>query len=269
VIRRAAALLVGAGRGDRLGAGEPKAFVRLAGRSLLEHAAAAADACPEVVLVVAAVPEQEMDRGVDLVASVTSGAGAVVPGGATRSESVRAGLHVVAAEPAWHVSAVEGGPDHEDMAGAPGEPANPAVEAVVVHDVARPLATPELFSAVLAGLEDADGAILALPLSDTVKRVRDGTVEHTVSRRDLALAQTPQAFRLDALVDAHNRPGAGAEEATDDAALLERAGYRVTTVPGDPSNVKITVRTDLIVAMALLEERRGPTASIPDHLGPA
>lgn len=152
------------------------------------------------------------------------GADQVVRGGATRAASVRAGLA-----------------------------ACPEVDVVVVHDAARPLASPELFRAVVAAVEaGADGAVPGLAITDTVKRVaRDATsvtVTGTVARDDLMTVQTPQAFRRVVLARAH----AGAADATDDAALVEAAGGRVVVVPGETGNVKITDPRDLALAAASL-----------------
>ena len=140
----------------------------------------------------------------------------VVAGGATRSASVRCGLDAL--------------PEDCDI--------------VIVHDAARPLASPELFVAVLEAVAaGADAAIPGVAVTDTIKRVADGQVVGTIDRDDLVAVQTPQAFRLGALRAAH----AGGPEATDDAALVELAGGHVVVVPGDPANLKITTKEDLAV----------------------
>lgn len=138
---------------------------------------------------------------------------AVVGGGATRSESVRAGLVAV--------------------------PASAGV--IVVHDAARPLATPSLFAAVVAALEGADGAVPGVPLPDTVKQVSGDRVVSTLDRATLVAVQTPQAFRAEVLRRAH----AGGAHATDDAALVEAIGGRVVVVPGEAANRKLTTADDL------------------------
>ena len=140
----------------------------------------------------------------------------VVAGGPTRSASVRCGLDAV--------------PDDCDI--------------VVVHDAARPLASVELFEAVVGAVRaGADAAIPGVAVSDTIKRVTDGRVTQTIDREGLVAVQTPQAFRVGALRAAH----ADRAEATDDAALVEAAGGRVVVVPGDPANLKITTKDDLAV----------------------
>ncbi len=146
-----------------------------------------------------------------------------VTGGASRSESVRAGLAAVPA----------------------------TAEVVVVHDAARPLASPTLFRAVIAAVAGgADGAVPGLAVSDTVKRVgADGAVAETVPRDGLVAVQTPQAFRAEALRAVHAAGG----EASDDAALVEAAGGRVVVVQGEAANLKVTNPADMTVAAALVE----------------
>ncbi len=124
---------------------------------------------------------------------------------------------------------------------------------VVVHDAARPLATKALFAAVVAAVRDgADAAVPGVAVADTVKRVAGDRVVETVPRDALVAVQTPQAFRADILRAAHT---AGAD-ATDDAALVEATGSTVVVVPGEPANLKVTTRSDLAVAAALLAEGR-------------
>jgi 2-C-methyl-D-erythritol 4-phosphate cytidylyltransferase len=147
-----------------------------------------------------------------------------VAGGTTRSESVRRGLAEVPAD----------------------------VTIVCVHDAVRPLASPALFSAVIGAVRDgADAAVPALPVTDTIKVVGgDGAVVDTPDRATLVAVQTPQAFRADVLRRAH----ASGDESTDDAALVERFGGRVVTVPGEPWNRKITEPDDLDWARRWLAE---------------
>ena len=207
---RAWGIVVGGGAGARFGGA--KQFSVLGGRRVVDWAVtAAAAACEGVVLV---LPADQVGR-----VALDVQPDAVVAGGASRSASVRAGLAEVP----------EG------------------VDAVVVHDAARPLAHPGLFSAVLDALaQGADGAVAAVPVADTLKRVgADGRVVETVDRNGLWAVQTPQAFRLDVLRAAH----AGEPEATDDAGLVEAAGGRVVVVAGDRRNLKVTDPADL----ALLE----------------
>lgn len=219
---RAVALLLGAGRGERLARSTPKCFAEILGKPLLAYAVDAVDACPEVVAFAVAAPaggEEEASR----IAGSSAKFLEVVSGGATRQESV-----------ALVLGAVPGGFD-----------------AVICHDVARPLAPPELFSAVLAALSDADGAVPAVPVGDTVKRVNGHAVVETVPRDGLVLVQTPQAFRPGPLHEAHRAAVSEGFVGTDDAALLERAGFHVAVIAGDPGNLKITRDRDLRIATRL------------------
>ena len=210
---KAVALLVAAGSGERLGASRPKAFVTLAGRPMLEWSVAALRAAGLSEIVVA-LPGGE---------AAPSGCVGVA-GGTTRSESVRAALAAVG----------EG-------------------EAVIVHDAARPLVPPPLFVEALAALEDADCAVAAAPVTDTIKEAGpDHRVTATLDRSRLWAIQTPQAFRREVLERALDVGEDVLARATDDAWLVERAGGSVVVVPSAPSNFKITTRHDLRVAELLL-----------------
>ena len=229
----ATAIVLAGGAGVRMGAGAPKALLPLCGRPMLEWSVRAMVAAPEVERVVVVAPaglEAEVEAALDGLAGVH----AVVGGGSSRARSVRAGL----------AAAPEGG-------------------AVLVHDAARPLVTPALVAAVLAGLEGADGAIAAAPLADTLKRAGDDlTVAGTVDREGLWRAETPQAFGLSTLRDAVARAdAAGALDlATDCASLVEAAGGRVRLVPSTEPNPKVTTPLDMELAAALLAARAEPGA---------
>ncbi len=219
----AVALIVAAGRGERLGSGRPKALVTVAGKRMLEWSVAALRQVNAVQRIVVALPPEALAQApADTVAVV---------GGETRSESVRAALR----------------------AAGDGDP-------VIVHDAARPLAAPELFWRALVELEDssADAVIAGAPVSDTIKEVgTDGrTVTRTLDRSRLWAVQTPQVFRRAALERALlDAPDELLSAATDDAWLVERAGGKVRVVDGGPQNIKITTITDLHVAELLLRER--------------
>lgn len=213
---RAAAVLVAAGSGERLGLDVPKAFVAVAGRPMAEWSldALAAAGLRDVVV---AVPDGWELAGVHC-----------VPGGATRSASVRAALAAV----------------------------DPRTERVVVHDAARPLVEPGLFARTLAALDGAEAAVAAAPVTDTVKEAADGLeVVRTLDRSRLWAIQTPQAFRRPALERALDVDASVLAGATDDASLVERDGGRVVVVPASPANFKVTTRLDLRVAELLLSER--------------
>ena len=220
--------MVAGGSGRRFGG--RKQFLPLAGHPVASWSVRAARAVADgVVLVVPAPSSDGADAPVPAPGSTGEdafGATCVVTGGATRAESVRAGLAAV--------------------------PADAAV--IVVHDAARPLAGPDLFHAVIDVVRSgaADGAVPVVPVSDTLKRVEADRVVATVDRDALRAAQTPQAFAAGALRAAH----AGGGEATDDAGLLEAAGRTVAAVSGDPRNVKLTRPEDLALAEALLAGAR-------------
>ncbi len=193
--------------------GGPKQCEPLGNQRVMDHAVDAARTGADGVVVV--IPE-----GADWVWPKTY----TTPGAATRSGSVRAGLTLV--------------PDDADV--------------VVVHDAARPLATPALFDAVIAAVRSgADGALPGVAVADTVKEVHNGVVVATLPRDRLVAAQTPQAFSAVALRAAHARM----PEGTDDAAVIEAAGGRVVVVPGEPDNFKITTPADLARATRVGERR--------------
>jgi 2-C-methyl-D-erythritol 4-phosphate cytidylyltransferase len=231
---RTAAIVPAAGRGDRLGPGVPKALRPLGGAPLLVHAVRSLAQAPSVDLVVVAAPVDEVAGVERLLADFEwSAEVTVVAGGADRRQSVAHGLAALPAD----------------------------VEIVLVHDAARPLAPSELAEAVVGTVRArADACVPVVPLIDTVKEVRGDTVVRTLDRSQLRAVQTPQGFRRAVLAKAHAWAGTAdpAEVATitDDAALVERVGGCVVTVPGAPEAFKITQPTDLLLAEALLARRR-------------
>jgi 2-C-methyl-D-erythritol 4-phosphate cytidylyltransferase len=227
----AVALIVAAGRGERLGMDRPKALVPLRGRPMLDYSLDALRAVAAVERIVVALPAEALDAVADDVVAV--------PGGVQRSHSVRAAL----------------------MA-APGEPR----DAVIVHDAARPLVTAELFAQALDALArapQAEAVIAAAPVTDTIKEVAgDGrSVARTLDRARLWAVQTPQVFRRAALERAL---GEASDEllaqATDDAWLIEQGGGTVHVLGSDPGNLKVTTPHDLRVAELLLAEREAAGA---------
>lgn len=210
------AIVLAAGSGERLGGSQPKALTRLGGATLLELACAAAVACPEVDALVVTAPSGHVEG----FTSMLEGLGkpvSVIEGGNTRQDSVRAALQAL--------------PQGTDT--------------VAVHDAARCMASPELFGAVLAALSDADGAVPVVAVPDTVKRIKGRRIVETVARDGFALAQTPQAFRLEILRPLHERAAAEGMSFTDDSGLLEWGGFSVAVVDGEPGNLKITTAPDL------------------------
>jgi 2-C-methyl-D-erythritol 4-phosphate cytidylyltransferase/2-C-methyl-D-erythritol 2,4-cyclodiphosphate synthase len=221
---RTAIVVVAAGSGTRLGAGRPKAFVGIDAHTVLRHALRNVFAAPyaQVVVVVPAAHVGDARTELAEAAGDRGEAASVVVGGETRQQSVAAGLAAV-----W-----------------------PDVELVLVHDAARALTPPAVFTRVIAALDAGAEAVLpVLPVVDTVKRVDGSVVVAGVDRAELAAAQTPQGFRRDVLLAAL----AGADrEHTDDAALVQAAGHAVRTVDGDERAFKITTAADLERARALV-----------------
>jgi 2-C-methyl-D-erythritol 4-phosphate cytidylyltransferase len=210
------AVLAAAGRGERLAEDRPKAFAKLGGRPLLGESLERLDGSGWVDAIVIAAPSGWEEPAILLAEELAcSKVVACVAGGETRAESVRAGVGEV----------------------------NDDATVILVHDAARPMLSEEVLERVLTALNEGwDGAVPALPLADTIKRVREGQVAETLPREELVAAQTPQAFLAPVLREALAGDLAGA---TDCAALVEARGGRVTTVPGDPRLIKVTDAADL------------------------
>ena len=214
------AVLVAAGRGERLGEDRPKAFVRLGDLPMLAEPLRRLDESGWIDQIVLVAPPEWEEPAILLAEEIgASKVSACVPGGTTRTESVRAGVAEV--------------------------PEDAAV--IVVHDAARPLVSEEVILRVIAALgEGFDGAVPGLPLADTVKRVQSGVVVETVPRDELVTVQTPQAFvapvlraALKALSDESS------QSPTDCASLVEANGGRIRVVEGDEKLLKVTTRADL------------------------
>jgi 2-C-methyl-D-erythritol 4-phosphate cytidylyltransferase len=221
------AVLVAAGRGERLGGRRPKAFANLGGRPLVAESLERLDASPWVEAVVVVTPEGWEEPVILLSEEVgASKVRAAVVGGATRADSVRAGLAEVP----------------EDAA------------AVLVHDAARPLLPEDVVERVLTTLgEGWDGVVPGIPLADTVKRVEGGRVVETLDRSSLFAVQTPQAFVAETFRRAVANGGA---TMSDCAGFVEAAGGRVAVVPGDPRLFKVTTAADLAFVETLLDAER-------------
>jgi 2-C-methyl-D-erythritol 4-phosphate cytidylyltransferase len=216
-------VLVAAGEGRRLGSDRPKAFVALGGRPLLAESLGRLEHSDWIdSIVVVAPPDWEQPAILLAEELVASKVGAVVTGGATRAESVRAGLTAVGSD----------------------------AVAIIVHDAARPLVGDAVLGRVLAPLAEGwAGVVPGLPIADTVKRVAEEAVTGTVDRSDLVTVQTPQAFPAETLRAAYAGDLAGA---TDCASLVERAGGRIRIVEGDPHLLKITTAADLALVESWL-----------------
>jgi 2-C-methyl-D-erythritol 4-phosphate cytidylyltransferase/2-C-methyl-D-erythritol 2,4-cyclodiphosphate synthase len=217
-------VIVAAGRGERLGGVLPKQFLDLAGRSVLQHSVRAFDGRSDVSEMVVVLPAELVARASELIGPTTTRVSAVA-GGRRRQDSVRAGAEAL----------------------------SPAVDVVLVHDAARPFVDGSVVDRVIAAVADTGAAVPAVPARDTVKErdPRTGLVRRTMARQDVWLAQTPQGFRREMLA-AVFADGERNVDATDEAALVERAGHAVAIVSGDERNVKITTADDLRVARARL-----------------
>jgi 2-C-methyl-D-erythritol 4-phosphate cytidylyltransferase len=209
------AVIVAAGRGERLGLDRPKAFAKLNDRPLLAESLERLEASDWIDAIVVAAPPDWEEPVILLAEELGCGkVVAAVPGGDTRTASVRAALAEV--------------------------PDDAAV--VLVHDAARPVLAEDVIERLLTTLNEGwDGVVPGLPIADTVKRVDGDEVVETVDRKSLVISQTPQAFVWPVLREA----AAGAEDATDCSALVEARGGRIKVVPGDPRLVKITDAADL------------------------
>ena len=223
------AIIPAGGRGRRLGAELPKQFLPLAGRPILQWTVDTFVRCPSVREVIVALPAELVDAHLPYLELPKV---RVVAGGERRQDSVANGFDAL----------------------------SPEAEIVLVHDAARPLVDEATIDRSIAAATAAGAAIVAVEASDTVKlsEPREGArlVDRTLSRDTIFLAQTPQAFRREVLREAIALGRSGVE-ATDEAALAERAGHRVQLVEGSRRNIKITTPEDLVVAEALIDGRGG------------
>jgi 2-C-methyl-D-erythritol 4-phosphate cytidylyltransferase/2-C-methyl-D-erythritol 2,4-cyclodiphosphate synthase len=220
---KVAAIIVAGGSGARFGSEVPKQFLLLAGKPVIRHAA-------EALLGFVDLLQPVGDAA--LIAEALAGLPhlPVVPGGAARQDSVHAGLEALS-------------------------PHNP--DLVLVHDAARPVIPADVTEGVLAALATHEGAIPAIPVTDTLKRGADGVIAATIPRENLFRAQTPQGFRYPTLLALH-RAAANAGAATDDAALLEAAGLAVALTPGAEQNIKLTLPEDFSRLSAILANTLHP-----------
>jgi 2-C-methyl-D-erythritol 4-phosphate cytidylyltransferase / 2-C-methyl-D-erythritol 2,4-cyclodiphosphate synthase len=235
------AIIAAGGRGLRLGGARPKQLLEIGGLAVLERSVTTFLAHPSIDDVVVALPEELVADPPAYLRSATKPL-RVVAGGARRQDSVANAFRAI------------------------GERA----EIVVIHDAARPFASAALIGRTIAAAAESGAALAALASPDTVKQGEDGLVRATLPRDSIFLAQTPQAFRRDVLRDALALGETGAD-ATDEAALAERAGHEVRLVEGEVSNIKITTAEDLVLARAIAEIAGGaaPRAGRPARTGRA
>ncbi|HEX5645423.1 MAG TPA: 2-C-methyl-D-erythritol 4-phosphate cytidylyltransferase [Nitrospira sp.] len=229
------AIVPAAGRGLRMGGTVPKQFLALGEEPLVVHSLRVLQASPVINEIVLAVPQADLDYCLTDLAvrfgfsKITK----VVAGGKERQDSVRHALEHVSEE----------------------------TDIVVVHDAVRPFLTEGMVADVVEAARRVGGAIVALPMRDTVKQVgSERRIERTVDRQPLWLAQTPQAFRRDQLLAAHYKAYAEKVHATDDAFLFEWAGHPVVVVEGSGDNIKVTRPEDMIIGEAILAARQGRSA---------
>jgi 2-C-methyl-D-erythritol 4-phosphate cytidylyltransferase / 2-C-methyl-D-erythritol 2,4-cyclodiphosphate synthase len=212
------AILAAGGRGVRLGHARPKQLLEIAGRPILERSLSLLQDHPSVDEVIVALPEELLTQPPAYLLNSPKPL-RVVAGGARRQDSVAAAFRLVSER----------------------------ADVVVIHDAARPFASPDLVTRTIAAAAESGAALAALGARDTVKRATDHIVRETLDRQTIYLAQTPQAFRRDVLQEAL----AAAGDATDEAALAERAGHAVKIVEGEASNIKVTTPDDLVIAEAI------------------
>jgi 2-C-methyl-D-erythritol 4-phosphate cytidylyltransferase/2-C-methyl-D-erythritol 2,4-cyclodiphosphate synthase len=234
-VQHVAAIIAAGGRGRRFGAERPKQLLTLGGRPMLQHSVDAFIGCDLVSSVVVALPD---DLAGDPPPYLRGAAKpiTIVTGGERRQDSVAHAFAAIA-----------------DRAGV-----------VAVHDAARPLVTDAVIRRTIEAAAEHGAAIAAIRARDTVKRGdASGAIVETLPREEIYLAQTPQAFRTPVLRDVFSRAGTGgafAGDATDEAALAERAGHKVWLVEGDPRNLKVTTPDDLVIAERLLRADAPPPA---------
>jgi len=222
------AIIAAAGTGSRMASDRPKQFLQLAGTPIIFHTLKPFELCDSIQEVIVVLPAEES-------AAFLAQAGKyglrkltrVVPGGATRADSVKRGLMAIRSATA---------------------------EIVAVHDGVRPFVTVEEITETVAAAHRDGAAILATPVTDTIKLVEDGAVVKTVERRSLRHALTPQCFRYELLRRAYDQVDVDDPSLTDESALVERLGQRVTIVDGSPRNIKITTPRDLVIAETLLQD---------------
>jgi 2-C-methyl-D-erythritol 4-phosphate cytidylyltransferase len=225
------AVIPAGGIGQRMGTATAKQFMPLGGIPLLVHSLQVFEHCASISQIILVVPNDDRERTLsDVVArhGITK-VSKVVAGGATRQESVYHGL----------------------------KETDPEAEIVVIHDAARPFVTVDLIERSIGTARNLGGAIVAVRMKETVKQVGpNGQILRTVDRAQLWLAQTPQTFRRELLIEGYRKAESDGFQATDDAAVMERLGHKIAVVPGRWDNMKITTPEDFQMAEAILAGRR-------------
>ena len=221
------AIIAAAGAGTRMASDRPKQFLLLAGTPVIFHTLKVFEQCDSINEVMVVLPAEESAGFLSMAGKMgLRKVARVVPGGATRAESVKRGLMSIRSATA---------------------------EIVAVHDGVRPFVTVEEISNTVTAAQDTGAAILVAPVTDTIKQVSDGSVLKTLDRSGLRRALTPQCFRYELLREAYQRADVNDPSLTDESALVEQLGHRVSVVEGSARNIKITTPEDLVVAEALLD----------------
>lgn len=222
------AIIAAAGTGSRMASDRPKQFLQLAGTPIIFHTLKPFERCESIQEVIVVLPAEESAAFLALAGKQgLRKLARVVPGGATRADSVKRGL--LAIRPA-------------------------TAEIVAVHDGVRPFVTVEEIDNTIAAAQRDGAAILATPVTDTIKLVAGDTIVKTLERRDLRQALTPQCFRYELLRQAYEQADVSDSSLTDESALVERLGHKVTIVEGSARNIKITTPRDLLIAETFLKE---------------
>ncbi len=225
------AIIAAAGAGTRMASDRPKQFLLLAGAPIIFHTLKPFEQCESIHEVIVVLPAEESAGFVSLAGKYgLRKVARVVPGGATRADSVKRGLMAIRSATA---------------------------EIVAVHDGVRPFVTVEEINRTVAAAQTDGAAILVAPATDTIKQVGDGSVVTTLDRSTLRRALTPQCFRYELLRQAYQSADVNDPSLTDESAMIERLGQRVSVIEGSARNIKITSAEDLLIAEALLKEGLG------------
>jgi 2-C-methyl-D-erythritol 4-phosphate cytidylyltransferase len=222
------AIIAAAGTGSRMASDRPKQFLQLAGTPIIFHTLKPFELCESIQEVIVVLPAEESAAFLALAGKQGLGKLArVVPGGATRADSVKRGLMAIRSATA---------------------------EIVAVHDGVRPFVSVAEIDNTIAAAQRDGAAILATPVTDTIKLVEGDAVVKTLERRNLRQALTPQCFRYELLRKAYDQADVNDPSLTDESALVERLGHKVTIVAGSARNIKITTPRDLLIAETFLNE---------------
>lgn len=221
------AIIAAAGAGTRMASDRPKQFLLLAGTPVIFHTLTVFEQCDSINEVIVVLPAEESAGFLSMAGKMgLRKIARVVPGGATRAESVKRGLMSIRSATA---------------------------EIVAVHDGVRPFVTVDEINDTIAAAQAGGAAILVAPVTDTIKQVSDQSIVRTLDRGELRRALTPQCFRYELLREAYQHVDISDPLLTDESALVEQLGHRVSFVEGSARNIKITTADDLVVAEALLK----------------